>query len=142
MTCMLRKLSGFLAAPLPAAVLQSTVVSFWPKIGKGVFEHPSSMFVIVCLYFYLFGLILGGPAWLVMRRRNPEMRYYVALGTMVGIVPIAAALVVMASRNHASAYLVIYDLLFFGLGGALSGALFWRISVREPSGVALRRTFG
>lgn len=139
---MLRKLVGFLAAPLPAAVLQSTVVSFWPKIGKGVFEHPSSMFVLVCLYFYLFGLILGGPAWLMIRRRNAEMRHCVALGTMVGIIPIAVALVVIANRHYASAYLVIYDLLFFGLGGALAGVLFWRIGVREPSAVALRRTFG
>jgi hypothetical protein len=77
---MSRTLSAFLIAPFPVALIQSAVVGLWPKAGEGVFEHPVSMFVAICLYFYVVGMVLGLPAWLVMRRRSATLRTHVAIG--------------------------------------------------------------
>lgn len=58
---MLRSIGAFVVAPFPAALFQAIVVAIWPKQGQGVFENPPSMFVALCLYFYIFGLLLGLP---------------------------------------------------------------------------------
>jgi len=138
---MLRTLGAFVVAPFPAALIQSVVVGLAPKTGTGIFEHPASMFVGICLYFYIFGLLFGLPAWLVLRRRSAALRVYVLLGLIAAVTPIAAALLVMALRGQGSASIAIYDLMLFGLGGMIAGAVFWRIALHEKQSTDLRGTF-
>ena len=66
---MFRPLIAFLLAPFPAAFFQAIIVAGWPKEGMGVFEHPVSMFAAICLLFYMFGLVLGLPLLLLLRKR-------------------------------------------------------------------------
>lgn len=129
---MFRSALAFLVSPFPAALVQSIVVASWPKKGMGVFENPPSMFVAVCIYFYFFGLLIGAPASMVMRRRKPvDLRAYAIIGLIVGLLPVCAALGWMIIRTGASTYVVAYNLLFFGLGGMAAGLCFWMIVRRS-----------
>lgn len=119
---------GFLLAPFPVAFLQSVVVALWPKKGMGVFEHPLSMFVALCLLFYLFEVFLALPLYLALRNRGPHsMIAYAVTGTMLTLLPIIAALGVTVARGGLSAYAASYNLALFALGGFLAGAVFWRV---------------
>ena len=131
---MLRTIAAFFIAPVPVAIFQSLLVSIWPKIGKGAFEHPASMFVVICLYFYLFGLVLGLPAWLVFHKRSSSLTKPVLIGLFSGLGPVALAMLVMASRGQGSAYIYVYNLAVFGTGGMVAGALFWIVRQRRTCG--------
>jgi hypothetical protein len=121
---------AFLLAPFPAAFIQSVVVGVWPKVDKGVFEHPASMFVAICLFFYLVELLVALPLFLAMRTRVPRrLSPYGLAGALMVLLPIAAGLSVAVTRGGLSAYQVIYNLAFFGLGGFLAGGVFWRLTV-------------
>ncbi len=139
---MVRKIGGFLLAPFPAALFQSIVVALWPKPDQGVFENPPSMFVVVCLYFWFFGLLLGVPAWAIIRkRRNVTLRTFVLIGLFVGLIPICVPLAILVARGQASSYLVVYNVLLFALGGMAAGALFWSIVLRKRRAEMLKTTF-
>ncbi|WP_380875531.1 hypothetical protein [Sphingomonas sp. DBB INV C78] len=128
---------AFLVAPFPAALFQSIVVALWPKEGMGVFKHPSSMFVAVCIYYYFSGLLLGLPAWLVMRKRNVVgLRGLAIAGLIVGLLPVAVALGWTVVKEGASAYVVTYNLLFFGLGGMAAGWVYWLVALRNRGAIA------
>jgi glucose dehydrogenase len=139
---MLRTLAAFFIAPFPVALFQAAVVTLWPKAGGGVFAHPVSMFAAVCLYFYIVGLLLGLPAWLFIRRRSAALRAYAMLGLVTALIPVAAALVATAISGRGSAYIILYNLTLFGVGGMLAGALFWRIAIRQKPSAVLESTFG
>ena len=121
---------AFLLAPFPAALIQSVVVGIWPKAGKGVFEHPTSMFVAICLLFYLVELLVALPLYLAMRKRLPRKPSpYGLAGTFMVLLPVTAGLSVAVTRGGLSAYQVIYNLAFFAMGGFLAGAVFWRVTM-------------
>jgi hypothetical protein len=129
---MLRKIGGFLLAPFPAGLFQSIVVALWHKPGRGVFEHPLSMFAVICLYFWLFSLLLGLPAWAIVRKhRSVTLGTFLLIGLLVGLVPICVPLAVLVARSQASAYIVAYNVLLFALGGMTAGALYWFIAIRS-----------
>jgi len=139
---MLKKLGAFLLAPTPAALFQALVIAVWPKPGQGVFEHPLSMFVVVCLYFWFFALLLGLPAWAIIRkRRGVTFRTFVLIGFFVGLVPISVPLAVLIDRGQASAYLIAYNVLLFAIGGMAAGAVFWSIALRHRRVETLKATF-
>jgi hypothetical protein len=138
----LRKIGGFLVAPFPAALFQSIVVALWPKPGRGVFEHPLSMFAVICLYFWLFSLLLGLPACAIVRKhRSLTFGTLVLTGLFVGLVPICVPLAVLVARSQVSAYLVAYNVLLFALGGMTAGALFWFIAISKSRLETLKITF-
>ena len=121
---------GFLAAPLPAALFQATVVGIWPKVGKGVFEHPASMFVLVCLYFFLVELLLALPlyVWLWKPTQKKPLSYGL-FGALLVMTPVGIGVGIGAARGELSTYAVLYDLCYFGLGGFVAGLIFWRAAV-------------
>lgn len=120
---------AFLVAPFPAAFIQSIVVALWPKPGMGVFEHPMSMFVVICLLFYFFEIVLALPLYLAVRKRGPKtFGAYAIAGTVLTLLPISVALGVTVARGGVSAYAVTYNLIFFAVGGLLAGAVFWRLT--------------
>jgi hypothetical protein len=126
---MLRVALAFVVAPFPAAFLQSLVVALWPKPGMGVFEHPASMFVAVCIFFYFFGLILGVPVAIFLRKKGYHtVRAYALTGLAVILTPILAPLGVTVARGGVTFYAAGYNLAFFALGGLMAGALFWLVS--------------
>jgi hypothetical protein len=130
----MRRPLAFLAAPVPAALFQSFVVALWPKeAALGVFKHPASMFVVILIYFYLFGLLIGVPTFLALRRRTSGLIAPMLAGSVAGILPVGLALGVSSSAAWTTAYVVIYDLLFFGLGGAAAGWLYWFVGLRNVS---------
>ena len=123
---------AFLVAPFLAAFIQSVVVAAWPKAGKGVFEHPASMFVAICLLFYLVELILALPLYLAVRKRLPRrMSPYGLMGALLVLLPVIVGLGVPVARGGLSAYQVIYNLAFFAIGGFLAGMVFWRLTTRQ-----------
>jgi hypothetical protein len=116
---------AFLVAPFPAAFIQSLVVGVWPKTGKGIFEHPASMFVAICLLFYLVEIALALPLYLALRKRLPQKPIpYGLVGPIMVLLPIVLGLAVAATRGGLSAYQVIYNVAFFGIGGFLAGVIF------------------
>ena len=132
---------AFIVAPFPVALIQAVVVALWPKAGKGVFEHPSSMFIAMALYFYIFGLLLGVPAWLIVRKRSTSVKAFIFIGSLVALVPVGAALAMMIMRGQASAYVVSYIFALFSLGGMAAGALFWALASRNKRDAHLATTF-
>jgi hypothetical protein len=132
---------AFVLAPFPIALFQSAIVGLWPKPGRGILEHPASMLLAVCLYFYIFGLALGVPAWLVAARRSVALRTYALLGLVVALVPVAAGLIAIAAKGQGSAYRTVYHLMVFGFGGMAAGSLFWLIAVRRKPTTDLENTF-
>jgi hypothetical protein len=129
---MLRIIAAFLVAPIPAALIQAVVIMLWPKQGKGVFEHPASMFVAICLIFYVFELIFGLPTYLVLRKRGPQKPMsYGLVGMSMILLPVALALSVTAARGGLSAYALTYNVIYFAVGGFLAGIVFWRIARRQ-----------
>lgn len=129
----MRRFRSFMVAPFPAALIQAIVVGIWPKPGTGVFEHPASMFVVVCLYFYLFGLLLGTPASMLLKKRYPQgPTAYSLAGLVAGLLPVGLVLAWSAGQEWASTYIVVYNLLFFGLGGMSAGWLYWKLYDRKP----------
>ena len=126
-------------APFPAAFVQSVMVALWPKEGMGAFEHPASMFVVICLFYYIFGLLIGVPAWLIARKRKPvSLRAWLFIGLLVGVLPVAAALAWMAIRGEATAFVAAYNLAFFGFCGLVAGWTFRTIRPRPRSPVPER----
>ena len=126
---MKRVLTAFLVAPFPAAAIQSVVVAIWPKPGMGVFEHPASMFVAICLLFYLVEVVLALPLYLATRRRDPQsMVGYGLTGMALVLIPIVLALAAAGAGSGLSAYALIFNLAFFALGGFLAGVVFWRFT--------------
>lgn len=120
---------AFLVAPFPAAFIQSIVVALWPKPGMGVFAHPVSMFVVICLLFYIFEIVLALPLYLIVRKLGPQtMGTYAIAGAVLTVLPIMVALGVTVAKGGLSAYAVSYNLAFFALGGFIAGAIFWRLT--------------
>lgn len=139
---MLRSIWAYLLAPFPVALFQAAVVGLWPKLGTGIFENPASMFVALCLYFYVFGALIGLPMWIVVRKHlNGGMRGYALLGLIVGLAPAGAAIAYMISQGQASAYVATYNTLLFGLGGVIAGATYWFAAVRKRRVSVLEATF-
>jgi hypothetical protein len=99
----------------------------------GVFHNPTSMFVAICIYYYLSGLLIGVPAWLIMRKRSAiGLRAFAIVGLIIGLLPAGAALGWTIIQGKASDYVVAYNLLFFGLGGLVAGSTYWLIARRSP----------
>ncbi|WBY09225.1 hypothetical protein PIB19_07775 [Sphingomonas sp. 7/4-4] len=122
---------AFLLAPIPAAFFQATVVAIWPKEGTGLYEHPLSMFVAICLVFYTFGLLLGLPLlWFLKERRMPSLRGYALGGAIITLLPTAVHLGWIAFLGGLTPYIAIYHIAFFGVGGAAAGAIFYVIAQR------------
>jgi hypothetical protein len=127
---MKRIAAAFLLAPVPAALIQSVVVAIWPKKGMGVFAHPASTFVAMCLLFYVFEIVLALPVYLALRKRLPlGVLAYAVAGALVTLVPISVGLLIVAARGHLSAYELIYNVGFFGFGGVLAGIVFGRVTM-------------
>lgn len=123
MTIARSALAVFLA-PFPAACFQATVVAIWPKEGMGVFEHPSSMFVVIYLTFYAIGLVIGAPLFWLLRKRRPfSLSHYALLGGVTILLPISVALIAMGTQGHLSTYMAVYNIAFFAFGGAAAGSV-------------------
>lgn len=132
----MRIILGYVLAPFPAALIQAIFVALWPKIDMGgVFAHPASMFVAICLLFYLLQATTGVGSIVFMRRRMlTARRAYVYAGLVAITLPIAIAIIWAAIRDQLPISAMIYNLAFFAAGGALAGLVFWTTAVR-PRGI-------
>ena len=121
---------AFLVSPFPGALLQSFVVAVWPKEdGYGIFAHPPSMFVFMCLVIYFFGLIFGAPTILFLAKRKiASLRAYIFAGIGVMISPIILVVIFFAINHAVTVYAALYNLALFIVSGAFAGALFWFVS--------------
>ena len=101
------------------------------------------MFVALCLYFYLAGFFLGVPAWLILRKRAlARARSFAIIGAVIGFAPVGVGLVLMSFSNRPpTLYLLVYDLLLLGVGGAVAGLVFWRIRIRDVDRPNLEAVF-
>lgn len=138
-----RTLGAAIVAPFPAALFQAVVVGIWPKLGQGIHENPSSMFVAICLYFYVSGLIIGVPTWFAWRKRDQlRARSFAILGAAIGLAPMGIVNWVLAFQNVPDAtYVIVYTTTLFGIGGLVAGLLFWRLRVRKDPRLLLEATF-
>jgi hypothetical protein len=140
---MLRSILAFLVAPFPAAAFESVVVALWPETaGPALDAHPLSMFVFLCLYFYFFGLVLGLPVWLGLRRIWPGRRAFAGAGLAAGLFPAPFMFALSAPGGLASLFGGLYILMLFGLGGYVAGRIYWRIAMRDGAAAkAMRSAF-
>ena len=122
----MRRIFTFLTAPIPAAIVQAVVVAIWPKPERGgVFEHPASMFIALCLIFYVLQAVLGVPVAAVIRwKRRTTLATY-AWGGIAITSPILLIVGWQFIRQDLSAYQAIYNLMYFTAAGASIGLVTW-----------------
>lgn len=82
------------------------------------------MFVTICLLFYVFGLVIGIPLFLLLRKRIRTLLDYALAGMAIVLLPVVATMSWAAFKGEVSMYVAVYDLAFFAIGGAFAGALF------------------
>ncbi|WEK41718.1 MAG: hypothetical protein P0Y64_09825 [Candidatus Sphingomonas colombiensis] len=105
----------------------------------GIFEHPSSMFVALCLIFYFFGLMVGAPLWLlVIRRQLATWPRYAFYGSVV-TAPLVVSCIWVGFHGKLALFAIVYDTLLFGVGGAVAGATYWLVRRPDQSRGALAR---
>lgn len=123
---LMRGIIAFLTAPIPAAIVQAVVVAIWPKPERGgVFEHPSSMFLVLCLIFYVLQALLGVPlAAVIGRQRRPTPTSY-ALGGIAITSPILLIVGWTFIQQNLSTYQAIYNVMYFTAAGASIGMIAW-----------------
>jgi hypothetical protein len=148
---MLRFIVACFVAPFPAAMIQALVVMIHPRPGRGVFEHPASMFVAACLLLYILGAAIGVPAFLVLRRSGPlSFRTHVFAGALAVLIPAGVLCAWGVALRRIALPQAAASLFWYGLLGLLTGAIFWvvaRPDRRAASGTSragkagLRRTF-
>jgi hypothetical protein len=131
---MYRAFLGFSLAPLvPAlAVFALNVVRVPPSDAmRGA--------VAVGLYGYLSALLLGVPAFFIMRKRSGAgLGAYVLAGTLIGLICYAALFVPVAIQNWQAgpeaALLVIRNTaglaVLAGACGSVAAGVFWAIAAR------------
>jgi hypothetical protein len=141
---MVRALLAYCVAPFPAALFQSMIVALQPKTGgAAIYAHPVSMFMAICLIFYALGAILALPLVFALRRIWPGRRAYVRSGLFAGLMPAIAIVALAIPDGTMSVFGGLYILTFFGLGGYVAGALYWRLQVRDRVRDAeIKATFG
>jgi hypothetical protein len=138
---MKRVLVAFLIAPFPTAFVQAVFVALWPREGLGVTEHPQGMFLLMCLLFYAAEVVLALPLYLAMRKRLPRSVFaYGLAGALTMLLPVLVGLLATGAISHLSTYIVIYNLVLFGIGGFLAGLIFWRVAVRRNGTPYLEQT--
>jgi hypothetical protein len=126
---MIRVALAFVVAPFPAALIQSIVVAIWPKPRMGVFEHPVSMFVAICLLFYAIEIVLALPLYLAVRKRGHQsVGAYAITGATITLLPVLIGLGITGAMGGLSAYAISYNLVYFALGGLMAGVVFWRLA--------------
>jgi hypothetical protein len=129
---MLRRILAFLLAPLPAALLQAAIVALWGTQGASNYEHPSTMFVAMCLFLYVPGLVLGVPLYLALRRRTPNrLRSYALAGMLIVLIPMTLLIGSAAPYSPIPApsrWREAIILLRYAVSGLLTGATFWLLA--------------
>ena len=126
---MLRNIYAFILAPFPAAWLEAIEVAIWPRPGQGVFEHPASMFVTICLSFYGFGLVFGIPSLLWLRRQSPgSLRAYAFAGALAALIGIGLLAGWVVANGQAFTLGAVFGMLKFALLGLLTGTVYWLIA--------------
>jgi len=134
---MLRVIVAWFVAPFPAAMIQALLVLIHPRPGRGVFEHPPSMFVAACLLLYLLGAAVGVPVFLVLRRGDPlSLRTHAFAGALAVLVPAVLVCAWALAVGRILLPQAAISLLWYGLLGLLTGAIFW--SVARPDRRAAR----
>jgi hypothetical protein len=129
----IRVACGFLIAPgIPALVLY--------LINLRLVPSPDAQFgaVIVGILAYTAALIVGLPAFLLLRRRQPTgILGHAVLGGMLGLIFYVLIVCVLLSGYqspfaHAISLFRSYAMsAVFGAGyAAVAGALFWLIAIR------------
>jgi uncharacterized membrane protein len=135
---MFRFAAAFLASALPGALIQAIIVAAWPKPGKGIFAHPASMFVAACLAIYVFEILFGAPALLLLRRAGRgDLRSHALAGLGAILIPVLLALVWSSRVTRMSLYVWLYDLTYSSVAGLLAGMVFWCIA--RPDRRSLRK---
>lgn len=117
----MRFVVAFLAAPLLPALLPA-----WTASQNGSY-HPLTVFALLCGAFYALQVIVGVPAFLLLRRLGLQQIWFYAL---VGFVSVAMPLFIYGnSRDQIhEPRQAIYLAGYLGLLGGISAAIFWLIA--------------
>jgi uncharacterized membrane protein len=119
---------AFLLFPVPAALVRALAVWRWPSEMGGIFAHPASMFVAMCLLIYVLELVLGAPILLAMRHNGREGAVdYAAAGLAVLAIP-SILVVVALALLHRFAWATLFASLLAACCGVVGGALFWALA--------------
>jgi hypothetical protein len=115
-----RTIVAFLVAPMLPALLPA-----WSASQNGSY-HPLAVFVVVCGAFYALQILVGVPAWLLLRRLKLQQIWFYAV---IGFVSVALPFVVYAESRSPSHDVgqALYLAIYLGLLGGLSAAIFWLI---------------
>jgi hypothetical protein len=115
-----RAVAAFLVAPMLPALLPA-----WSASQNGSY-HPLAVFVFVCGAFYALQIIVGVPAYLLLRWFKRQHIWFYAV---IGFVSVALPFVVygeIRSPSHDVGQ-ALYLAVYLGLLGGLSAAIFWLI---------------
>lgn len=114
----MRLLAAFLAAPLAPAALPA-----WFAYQKGL--SPLAVYGGVCAAFWGLQLVIGVPAWRLLRRFPQRQAVWLfAVAGFAGVAGPLAAWAALAGRPAAPTFLAPY----LGLLGALTAVIFWLLT--------------
>lgn len=116
----MRIIAAFLVAPMLPALLPA-----WSASQNGSY-HPLAVFVAVCGAFYALQILVGVPAFLLLRRFKLQQIWFYAV---IGFASVAVPFVVYAEIRNSSHGLgqALYLAIYLGLLGGLSAVIFWLI---------------
>jgi len=115
-----RLVVAFLVAPLAPALLPA-----WSASQNGSY-HPLAVFVFFCGAFYALQILVGVPAYLLLRRFKLQRIWFYAL---TGFASVALPFIVYGEIRRPSQDVgqALYLAIYLGLLGGLSAAIFWLI---------------
>ena len=116
----MRFVVAFLAAPMLPALLPA-----WSASQNGSY-HPLAVFVLFCGAFYALQIIVGVPAFLLLRRLKLQQIWIYAL---IGVASVALPFFVYVTIKTPSRDVgqTLFLALYLGLMGGISAAIFWLI---------------
>jgi hypothetical protein len=118
----MRRLAGFLVAPLPAMLL--TII--WYSLFPGPLM-TASMAVAVALYLYAVQLVFGVPLAIYLHRRSMVGGAYGLAGAMMAGVPILIVVLWGKSSQSGDWELALRGPYWCAIFGALAGLTYWWI---------------
>ena len=120
----MRRLAGFLIAPLPSAIL----TTLWYVLFPGPLM-AASMAVAILLYLYAVQLVFGmaTAVWLD-RRRKGGVANYVLAGAVIAGLPLLIFMLWEALSRSQDWEMVLRGPFWFSVLGGLAGATYWLVA--------------
>jgi Kef-type K+ transport system membrane component KefB len=120
----IRRLAGFLIAPLPPALLVALWYSFFPGPLMA-----ASMAVAAALYLYAVQIVFGIPSAIYLHRRNDgRLLAYVLAGAAIAGLPLLLFILWDAQSRSPDWEMVLRGPYWLTILGGIAGLTYWLVA--------------